>query len=56
MTAYIPEDEFSAKQRIELITLEDIRAEYGAVLARLHLHRHVPDILGQGGWSGRSSC
>ncbi|ORX40189.1 nucleoporin Nup120/160-domain-containing protein [Kockovaella imperatae] len=49
VTSYIPESAMGKdKHRMELITLADIKAEYSAVLAKLHLANIVDDIFADG--------
>jgi len=46
VTSYIPEEEFSKNTNVlEIITLDDIRAEYTAVLSRLQIAAEFPAIL-----------
>ncbi|ODN74422.1 hypothetical protein L202_06819 [Cryptococcus amylolentus CBS 6039] len=49
MTTYIPEEEFTAgKKPVDIITLEDIQAEYALVLSRLRLSSKTPDLYDHG--------
>ncbi|WVQ72883.1 hypothetical protein IAR50_002444 [Cryptococcus sp. DSM 104548] len=49
MTTYIPEEEFTAgKKPVDIITLEDIQAEYALVLSKLRLSSKTPDLYDHG--------
>lgn len=49
VTAFIPEEEFDKSRRpVNILDIQDIRAEYSVVLAKLRLAKEVPDLLDQG--------
>ncbi|RSH88570.1 uncharacterized protein EHS24_001115 [Apiotrichum porosum] len=49
VTKYIPNDEFSIDNRpVSIVTLDDIRGEYTAVVSQLRLCQQIPDLYDHG--------
>ena len=47
-TTLVPKEEFQNRPAIDLLTLDDIQAEYTLVLTRLELARHIDDFYQHG--------